>query len=202
MLVIKSSYLAHDDNSRKELFSIIKSQCESSMLPNSDVVASIVLSLVINKPLPTQFNKIKSLYKQFDSKATAFNRENTKKNKILEDLYGRVATADNIYRIEQLGQAIEQNNINIDKYTDEKSQTSTICPKCRGENCDICSSGYIKASMRDAQQMFVLLGISFNSKLFLTLYWTPILFIVSDLQIKKAEAVKQMDQRLNQLQKS
>lgn len=193
MLIIKSTYLNNDNASRDRLFDKIKYQCEIAGINQHGTTAFIIFNMLINKPLSPQYKKIKSLYKKFANGAKIINLAQAKNKRTLKKLYENPDSTDNIYQIKQLNIAIQHLKVKLDDYADAKAKNTNLCPKCSGEGCNICSAGYITATMEDALKLFVTLGIELTTNDFSKLYWEPILSIVNDLQIQKSNAIEQME---------
>lgn len=202
MLVVKASYRLNDICSINKLISYIESQCNSFNAMEKEAVISIVLAMVINKPLKSQYKKVASLYKQYDGKALLLRNDIAKNVKKLKALYGMPATRNNQFYIEQAEQALSHANKKLDQYLDEKATTTIVCPKCHASGCEVCSNGLVKPMIPDVKKEFEMMGIDFDKSRFITQYWAPMLSIASKLEIHKLEAIAEMKSRLKQLKYS
>lgn len=199
MLIIKNTYLASNITTQQELINIIKERCKDASLFNIDTCCQIIFCMLTDKPLSTQFKKLRSSFNNFSNASTIYKRQQAKNKRELKKLYGNSTSKDNDYRIEQLEQVIVQSKKAYNKSITEQAQTTTQYPKCSGSGCSNCSSGHITATMRDAQAQFETHGITFIHHKFLTEYWAPILYLVSEFQLHKIEAMSQMKYKLEHL---
>lgn len=187
MLILKSKYFDNAYDRKIELLKYIKSICQAMKLVYSDIAAVIIINMLTNTPIPSQYKKLKYLYKQFGLKAKSSLRKQKKIKNQLDELF-----EDN-YQVEQLQKNLQYEESNLERSAEERSQSTTLCPKCQGNTgCNLCHSGYIHITMDDALKFFVMQDISNISGQFLTRYWEPILSIFRQLKRMEKEAVYQM----------
>lgn len=187
MLIIKSMFVDDDTNSEYKLLKLIKMQCLSAGFKHGCIVASIIMQILLNRPLITQKERIKGLYTRYGPVAARSQSKQSKNQKLLDELY------DDGYRAEQLKSIIQDEKDKLDKCAEDRAKMTIRCPKCDGRGCKLCTAGDIKATMDDALQMFAKLNIHFTPRDFLDRYWNPILSIISGLETQKTEAQNQID---------
>lgn len=187
MLIIKSMYLDNDTHSKYKLLKLIETYCQSAGFMHEDIVAIIIMQILLDKPLITQQEKIKWLYKRYGAEAARSQSEQSKNQKLLDELY------DDGYRADQLKDIIQYEKDKLNNYAENKAKTTIRCAKCDGHGCKLCTGGDIKATMDDALQLFAKLEIHFTPRDFLDRYWKPILSIVSKLEAQKTEAHNKMN---------
>lgn len=188
MLIIKSMYIDSDIYSKEKLLNEVKKYCLFKGMTFVDIISYIIVQIILNKPLVTQHQKIKLLYKKFGFEAKKINKQQAKIQNELNELY------ENTYRKEQLESIFKSNKKKLDKYADEVAKTTIRCPQCITliQECKFCCKGQIKATIEDVLKLFIMFEANFDSTHFLTQYWTPILSIINDLEILKMDAENKM----------
>ncbi|WP_298941207.1 hypothetical protein [uncultured Psychromonas sp.] len=191
ILIIKTMYSENDEISACQLIQQIEHYCRAAGLRHPDIFAIIIMQMLIDKPLVIQQQKIKSLYKKYGVSAEQNKAAQTNYELQIEQIYDQ-----NSYRAEQLKQIIFDLQKKLDKYADEKSKNTIICPKCVGYGCQICTNGKIKITMDDVLQQFSALKIDFNKQDFLKRYWNQLLIIISELEQHKNQTITEINNLL------
>jgi len=194
MLIIKAKYL-DDKESEQSLCDVIISQLKRQVVDNQEVLAFIINSMILDRPLPGQRKRIKSIYKRFASTATKHKSAITQLENKLSDIDS--GSQRNTYRIASLKEQIASENSKLDSYAERQSRTTNHCPACSQSGCEHCAgSGKIAVKMADAQDLFKEIDLPYVSHKFLTEYWTKVLCVVSGLQIEENNVLKAMKIRM------
>ncbi|WP_157601250.1 hypothetical protein [Psychromonas ossibalaenae] len=192
LLIVKSKYIG-DNDAEFILHKMIYLRCCDALIENEKIrtiITIIIVSILLDQPLVTQRNHIKSLYKRFGTEA---NKSKANLAKMKQDLktvelrgqgYCHLKTA--------LVERIAAEEMALDSYAEEQSLKNNHCPRCVSTlgtemsiNCDICNgTGKIAVTMGDAKAFFNELDLPYTPCKFSSEYWSEILFIVSELQIK------------------
>jgi uncharacterized phage protein len=192
MHIIKAKYL-QDGESVQWLSDMIDRRCQALEIPNSAVVTYIIIAMLLNKPLPTQRKLVKSLHKRFGSTAA---KAHAQINRLQSTLESKSLYSGNGYAIHSLQGQIDSIKLKLDSYAEQQSLLSNRCPACAGRGCEHCTGGKITVRMVDAQALFKDIGLTYPTHLFMTMYWSKILCLVSGLELNENDALNAMKQRM------
>lgn len=193
MMIVKAKHL-EDMDAQTELLNFLLHRCVELRIPDAEIVSSIIVYMLLERPLPTQKHHVKALYKRYGSLSKTLKSENKK----LQDKLNQTSEYSNRnkYLREQLQSQINTNLKKIDNYAEARSLHTIKCPACQN-GCNECGGkGKIQARMIDARGIFDDLGIPYFKHKFLTTYWTKIVFLVGEMQVIENEAITAMRQRM------
>ncbi|MBB1272514.1 hypothetical protein [Psychromonas sp. SR45-3] len=196
MLVIKAKYFDNVPNNIVELLEHINKKFLSIGVAASKVASIIVINMLTRTPIPSQYKKIESLYKKFGPKAELALKKQIEIKNQLDELY------EDSYQREQLKSILKYEKLKLDQLAREKAKSTTLCPKCQGASCDLCTSGHIRITMDDALQLFHMFKIPLCVNSFSITYWEPILSIFRELRCMEKEAVHQMGLKHKKINKT
>ena len=193
VLIINATYL-NDNESEQLLRQHIHQKCENLGIDCPDILSMIIAAMILDIPLITQREKMKSLYQQYGGVAKVSKRNIDKLKKRL----GAINITQNKYMKESLCEQIEHEEAKLNNYAGRMAVTTNVCPRCKGLSpCRICgSTGKVQVKMNDAIELFKALGIPYSKGRFLTQYWTTILAVASELEVERNNAVRDMNIRL------
>ncbi|WP_028862627.1 hypothetical protein [Psychromonas aquimarina] len=192
LLIVKSKYIG-DNEAEFILHKEIYLRCCDVLVENErirTIVTIIIASILLDQPLVTQRQYIKSLYKRFGTEA---NKSKANLMKMKHDLKTVEQRGNGSWYLKAaLVERIAAEELALDRYAEEQSLINNHCPRCaaaQGDEisvgCDACGgTGKIAVTMRDAKAFFNVLGLPYTPYKFASEYWSKILFIVSELQIK------------------
>lgn len=192
LLIVKSKYIG-DNEAEFILHKLIYLRCCDALIENEKIrtiVTIIIASILLDQPLVTQRKHIKSLYKRFGTEANKSEANLTKMKHDLKTI--ELRGDDNCYLKAALLERIAAEELVLDSYAEEQSLKTNHCPcgmAAKGSKmsigCDSCGgTGKIAVTMHDAKAFFNELDLPYTPCKFSSEYWSKILFIVSELQIK------------------
>lgn len=205
LLIVKSKYIG-DNEAEFLLHKVIYQRCCDALIENENIrtiVTIIIASILLDQPLVTQRKYIKSLYKRFGTEANKSKANLTKMKHDLKTV--ELRGGGNCHLKAALTERIEAEELALDNYSEEQSINSNHCPRCLATQgrkmsvgCDICGgTGKIVVTMDDAKAFFNKLDLPYSPYKCFSEYWSKILFIVSELQIKQANEITAVQNRFN-----